>query len=449
MTGCQYACDELHRENCRPRAADYPQRVRPSRPTASPGRLYRQCPTPAAAPLVQDGTLPGQEQWRWDAAGNPLEGAAEKVTHNRLTQLNGIRWRYDIHGRTVEKDNGQTRWHYRYDGEHRLTEVISQPRDRNRPQTEVSFRYDPLGRRINKTRRQMLGGQPTGKPVTTRFVWEGFRLLQKVHGDVPLTYVYSDQDSYDPLARIDGVDAPEIFWFHCQPNGTPERMTDIEGQVRWLGVNCAWGKLLRESKTQVSGYSQYLRMQGQYLNLETGLHYNLFRYYDPDCGRFTQQDPIGLAGGINLYQHAPNALGWVDPWGLSRCSSSGKYKLGTILGRTVYKNTVDIHPGVPKSVHTSVHPSIKAKFKDGWTNVDFMKNGYAPIGTDGKQVNLHHVLGQEPGPMVEILSSTHKLYHKQLHGLIENGGSFRNTPELDRQYNRFRSAYWKLRALDF
>ena len=43
--------------------------------------------------LVQDGTLPGQEQWRWDAAGKPLEGSAEKVTHNRLTQLNGIRWR--------------------------------------------------------------------------------------------------------------------------------------------------------------------------------------------------------------------------------------------------------------------------------------------------------------------------------------------------------------------
>ncbi|HCR0456274.1 TPA: RHS repeat protein, partial [Enterobacter hormaechei] len=50
---------------------------------------------------------------RWDTTGNPLEGSAEKVTHNRLTQLNGIRWRYDIHGRTVEKDNGQTRWHYR------------------------------------------------------------------------------------------------------------------------------------------------------------------------------------------------------------------------------------------------------------------------------------------------------------------------------------------------
>ncbi|EMM0834644.1 RHS domain-containing protein [Enterobacter ludwigii] len=111
-------------------------------------------------------------------------------------------------------------------------------------------------------RHQMLGGQPTGKLVTTRFVWEGFRLLQEVHGDVPLTCVYSDQDSYDPLARIDGVDAPEIFWFHCQPNGTPERMTDSEGQVRWRGVNSAWGKLLRESETQLSGYSQNLRMRG-------------------------------------------------------------------------------------------------------------------------------------------------------------------------------------------
>ncbi|CZW48827.1 RhsB [Enterobacter hormaechei] len=190
----------------------------------------------------------------------------------------------------------------------------------------------------------MLGGQPTGRPVTTRFVWEGFRLLQEVHGDEPLTYVYSDQDSYDPLARIDGVDAPEIFWFHCQPNGTPERMTDIEGQVRWEGVNSAWGKLLRESETQVSGYSQNLRMQGQYLDRETGLHYNLFRYYDPDCGRFTQQDPIGLAGGINLYQYAPNALGWVDPWGLSRkCKDPSKEATkwqgqGDYKGIDVYKN---------------------------------------------------------------------------------------------------------------
>ncbi len=236
---------------------------------------------------------------------------------NRVTQLNGIQWRYDIHGRTVEKDNGQTRWRYRYDGEHRLTDVISQPRDRNKPQVEVSFRYDPLGRRISKTRRQFLAGQPTGKAVTTRFVWEGFRLLQEIHDGVPLTYVYSDPHSYEPLARIDGTQSPDIYWFHNQPNGTPERLTDVEGRLRWEGRNSAWGKLAHESTPLPTGYHQNLRMQGQYLDRETGLHYNLFRYYDPDCGRFTQHDPIGLAGGINLYQFAPNALGWVDPWGLS------------------------------------------------------------------------------------------------------------------------------------
>ncbi|MGC8042774.1 RHS repeat-associated core domain-containing protein [Salmonella enterica] len=42
---------------------------------------------------------------------------------------------------------------------------------------------------------------------------------------------------------------------------------------------------------------QNLRFQGQYLDRETGLHYNLFRYYDPECGRFTQPDSASLEGG--------------------------------------------------------------------------------------------------------------------------------------------------------
>jgi len=202
-----------------------------------------------------------------------------------------------------------------------VPEVISQPRDRTRPQVTVSFRYDPLGRRISKTSRRTLAGQQYGKEVTTRFVWDEFRLLQEIRDEVPLTYVYSDQNSHEPLARIDGVNAPDIYWFHNQPSGTPERLTDAEGRVCWEAQNSAWGKLLSEREMQLSGSAQNLRMQGQYLDRETGLHYNLFRYYDPDCGRFTQQDPIGLAGGLNFYQYAPNALNWIDPLGL-KCSGS-------------------------------------------------------------------------------------------------------------------------------
>ncbi|MDI6457774.1 RHS repeat-associated core domain-containing protein [Cronobacter muytjensii] len=69
---------------------------------------------------------------------------------------------------------------------------------------------------------------------------------------------------------------------------------------------------------------QPLRYQGQYFDAETGLHYNRVRYYDPDAGRFISQDPIGLAGGINLYQYAPNPLVWVDPLGLKCWSTARK-----------------------------------------------------------------------------------------------------------------------------
>ena len=53
------------------------------------------------------------------------------------------------------------------------------------------------------------------------------------------------------------------------------------------------------------------------------MHYNTFRYYDPDIGRFTCQDPIGLAGGLNIYQYAPNANRWIDPFGLA-CGPAAK-----------------------------------------------------------------------------------------------------------------------------
>ena len=56
-------------------------------------------------------------------------------------------------------------------------------------------------------------------------------------------------------------------------------------------------------------------MQNQYVDRETWLHYNFFMYYDPNCGRFINQDPIGLEEVFNVYQFAPNAQDWIDPSG--------------------------------------------------------------------------------------------------------------------------------------
>ncbi|HEM8188593.1 TPA: RHS domain-containing protein [Providencia stuartii] len=100
-------------------------------------------------------------------------------------------------------------------------------------------------------------------------------------------------------------------------NGLPEVLNKYNGNIVWQGLHRVWGNLQRQARpTGEFNSEQNLRFQGQYFDKETGLLYNTFRYYAPDLGRFTQQDPIGLAGGLNLYQYAPNPLTWVDPWGL-------------------------------------------------------------------------------------------------------------------------------------
>ena len=67
------------------------------------------------------------------------------------------------------------------------------------------------------------------------------------------------------------------------------------------------------------------RYQGQYEDAETGLYYNRFRYYDPEIGQYTQQDPIGLAGGNpTLYGYVGDTNAWVDPFGLDVITGVGR-----------------------------------------------------------------------------------------------------------------------------
>ncbi|WP_275554486.1 RHS repeat-associated core domain-containing protein, partial [Mixta sp. Marseille-Q2659] len=334
---------------------------------------------------------------------------------------------------------------FRYDDENRLTEVWLEG---DPAFSRAEYRYDLLGRRTHK--RLYRHGSREAEVIT--FHWNGLQMAGEANSLTPgqaTQYVYGE-GGREPLARIDSSAAgSEVYWYHTALNGLPERMTDAEGNTVWKGTFSTWGETQQEQGSARLAVPQNLRFQGQYLDRESGLHYNLFRYYDPQTGRYTQPDPIGLAGGLNTYAYVGDPMVWVDPLGLSKCSASGKYKPETVLGRTVYKNTVDINPGLPGTVHPSVHRSIRQKVADGWTNLDLMKSGYAPIGPDDKQLNLHHILGQEPGPMAELVSSTHKKYHKQLHGLIEDGRSFRHNGSLNYQYDTFRNKYWALRALDY
>ncbi|SQI99664.1 RHS repeat-associated core domain-containing protein [Aggregatibacter aphrophilus] len=139
--------------------------------------------------------------------------------------------------------------------------------------------------------------------------------------DRTFTYIYSEPGSYEPLAQCykDGDNAEHtINYFHCDQIGIPREMTDSDGKLIWKGRYDAWGSLIRDSYQETASDShQPFRLQNQYFDEETGLHYNFFRYYAPVLGRFITQDPIGVRGGSNLYFFAPSAQMWSDSLGLS------------------------------------------------------------------------------------------------------------------------------------
>ncbi|MFJ7306268.1 T7SS effector LXG polymorphic toxin [Peribacillus frigoritolerans] len=83
------------------------------------------------------------------------------------------------------------------------------------------------------------------------------------------------------------------------------------------------------------------------------------------------------------------------------------------------------------------------------TNLQLMKKGNAPFANDGTQINLHHLIQEEPGTMLEIPESLHKKYSKVIHGLKNKGESFRQSRELQSQYESFRKRYWKWRAKQY
>ena len=112
----------------------------------------------------------------------------------------------------------------------------------------------------------------------------------------------------------------DIHYYQCDHLGTPMELTNEDGNIAWEANYKAWGeaRLTISEAAKKAGLKNPIRFQGQYLDEETGLHYNRFRYYDPVVGRFVSKDPIGLVGGNNLQQFAGNPVEWVDPLGLAR-----------------------------------------------------------------------------------------------------------------------------------
>ncbi|MEQ8426896.1 MAG: RHS repeat-associated core domain-containing protein [Gammaproteobacteria bacterium] len=120
-------------------------------------------------------------------------------------------------------------------------------------------------------------------------------------------YIYVDGQ---PTALIRNN---EIYYIHNDHLGTPQLITDSFQNTVWQADYNPFGEV--DITTEL--VSNNIRFPGQYYDEETGLHYNYFRYYEPEMGRYITSDPIGLLGGVNTYAYVgSNPINAIDPSGL-------------------------------------------------------------------------------------------------------------------------------------
>jgi RHS repeat-associated protein len=193
---------------------------------------------------------------------------------------------------------------YRYNAAERLTEI-----DDN-GQAIGRYRYDPMGRRVYKET----------ATETTWFIYADEGLIAELQADGTLKrgYGWKPQGLWgtDPLWLADKTGAGASDWsthiYHNDHLWTPQRLTDSAGVVSWSGRSEAFGL----TTAVISTVENPLRFPGQYFHQESGLHYNLLRDYDPSVSWYSQADPLGLDGGVNIYAYSlANPLRYIDPTG--------------------------------------------------------------------------------------------------------------------------------------
>jgi RHS repeat-associated protein len=404
-------------------------------------------------------TAAGRETYAYDAMGN-LAGAnypAPDDTSQGVRQAQGtlvrqagrVSYDYDEQGRVVRAlrrtlSGQRQEWRYIWDIDDRLIGVVTPDG------TSWTYRYDAIGRRIGKAR---LG--PGGSVVeAVEFSWDGAALAEQrtISGSAQqaMTWDY-EPGSYRAATQLhrtwqsqEEVDR-RFYAIVTDLVGTPSELVTIDGRIAWRRMSTLWGKGFATGDV---GVDCPLRFPGQYHDAETGLHYNLTRYYDADIAAYLSPDPLGLRPATNPHRYVDNPLMWIDPLGLSAFTP---LQLGTskfwspvdYKGQRVYQRDDLIDPDY-----------VSPEDKYGRTNLKRMTQGLAPMGPDDRPINVHHMLQTQDGPLAEVTQSMHLAQ-----GAYQGSGSYNtlhwkagtDIPSgIDRDaFDDWKKEYWKERAKGF
>ncbi|MEU4677069.1 DUF6531 domain-containing protein [Micromonospora sp. NPDC023737] len=289
------------------------------------------------------------EDYRYDATGNLTSARVSGLPYagelrydgSLVTEAGGVRYRYDAQGRMVSRTltdpaGGDRTWHFEWDAHDRLVGVRTPDGDRWR------YRYDPLGRRIAKQR--FADGDDPAPVEQVDFVWDGSLLIEQAHTDehgrTRVTTWEYHPDEQRPVAQTVRDERDEVaerfYAIVTDLVGTPTDLVDADGRSAWRNDASLWGASTADAPGVIP-----LRFPGQYLDPETGLHYNVYRYYDPISGRYVSQDPLGLAPAPDPAGYVPNPYAAADPLGLACTAGSSSKTPGSPGGGTDARNLPD------------------------------------------------------------------------------------------------------------
>jgi RHS repeat-associated protein len=234
----------------------------------------------ATGPLETPGT------YTYDSGSNKLGSIAgsSPATFN-----------FDDNGNiTSTSQNNRT---YGYDFLNRLITVSD---------TGSTYTYNALNQRVSKT-------TPAGTKIFHYDVQGHLIAETNAAGQTLVEYIYIGDKL---LAMIRPTE--QVYYYYTDHLGTPRMLVNSAGTTVWKTSYTPFGA----ATVTTSTVENNIRFPGQYYDVETGLHYNGNRYYDPTTGRYVTPDPIGLRGGINLYGYVGgNPVNGVDPLGLQASSS--------------------------------------------------------------------------------------------------------------------------------
>lgn len=227
---------------------------------------------------------------------------------------------------------------YDWDAENRLIRI--EPTSAQTDDKKSEFRYDYLGRRIEKTV-SVFGAGNWGTPEITRYIWHNWRVLAETDGSsspvVKRRYVWGldlagqmgSMNSLDSAGGIGGLlsiydynDAnPDLKYIYCYDgSGAVAQLVDPGASTLSSAIAARYEYDAYGIMTLADGAfadTNPWRFSTKYFDENTRLGYWGHRYYSPTTGRWLNRDPLGHLGGVNLYAYGANQPTIVvDPLGM-------------------------------------------------------------------------------------------------------------------------------------